>query len=196
MLRKTQPVFGTSNYTYSLYESTKRLELIDPSMQVNILGNFGITSSSVKPEFSQPGKWYEYFTGDSINVSDVSAPLNFLPGEYRLYSTKKLESPKLILGVEEHKQAGKEGFVTVYPNPSPDEFTFEINSLNPSQADVSIFNLTGTMIRQIKTSFPASGIQTIKWDGKSANGTTAPTGIYIVNIRTTLGNQALKIIKK
>lgn len=196
MLRKTQPVFGTFNYTYSLSESTKRLQLIDPSMQVNILGNFGITSSPVNPEFSQPGKWYEYFTGDSINVTDVSAPLNFLPGEYRLYSTKKLESPKIILGVEEHKKAGKEGFVTVYPNPSPDEFTFEINSMNPSQADVSIFNLTGKMIRQIKTSFPASGVQTIIWDGKSENGSKAPTGIYIVNIRTTFGNQALKIIKE
>lgn len=196
MLRKTQPVFGTFNYTFALSESTKRLQLIDPSMQVNILGNFGITSSPVNPEFSQPGKWYEYFTGDSINVTDVSAPLNFLPGEYRLYSTKKLESPKIILGVEEHKKAGKEGFVTVYPNPSPDEFTFEINSMNPSQADVSIFNLTGKMIRQIKTSFPASGVQTIIWDGKSENGTEAPTGIYIVNIRTTFGNQALKIIKE
>lgn len=196
MLRKTQPVFGTFNYTYSLSESTKRLQLIDPSMQVNILGNFGITSSPVNPEFSQPGKWYEYFTGDSINVTDVSAPLNFLPGEYRLYSTKKLESPKIILGVEEHKKAGKEGFVTVYPNPSPDEFTFEINSMNPSQADVSIFNLTGKMIRQIKTSFPASGVQTFIWDGKSENGSKAPTGIYIVNIRTTFGNQALKIIKE
>jgi glycosidase len=196
MLRKTQPVFATSNFTYSLSESSKRLQLTDPSMQVNILGNFGVTSSSVNPEFPQTGKWYEYFTQDSVNVTDVSAPLNFLPGEYRLYTTKKLESPKLILGVEEHKQPGKNGFVTVYPNPSPDEFTFEINSLNPSQADVSIFNLTGKMIRQIKTTFPSSGVQTVKWDGKSENGTAAPTGIYLVNIRTTFGNQVLKVIKE
>jgi glycosidase len=196
MLRKTQPVFSTSNYTYSLSETVKRIGLIDPSMSVNILGNFGITSSAVNPEFSQTGNWYEYFTGDSLKVVNVTDPLNLLPGEYRLYSTKKLESPKLILGVEDHKVAGEEDFVSVYPNPSAAEFTLKIQQINPSPVNIYIFDMTGRMIRQFKTFTSSSGVELVQWDGKSENGTDAPAGIYLIDVRTTFGNEAVKVIKQ
>ncbi len=196
MLRKTQPVFSTSNYTYSLTATVKRIGLIDPSMSVNILGNFGITASPVNPEFSQTGKWYEYFTGDSLNVVNVSDQINLLPGEYRLYSTKKLESPKLILGVEDHKVAGEADFVSVYPNPSAGEFTLKIQPINPSPVNIYIFDMTGRMIRQFKTFTALSGVELVQWDGKSENGTDAPAGIYLIDVRTTFGNEAIKVIKQ
>ncbi|MFA5817708.1 MAG: alpha-amylase family glycosyl hydrolase [Bacteroidales bacterium] len=195
-LRKTQPVFGTSSYSYSLSTPLKRLQLIHPTMKVNILGNFGVTSSTISPAFPQTGKWYEYFTGDSITVVNVNDLFNLQPGEYRLYTTKKLVSPKLIIGIEDQKLAEKDHFVSVYPNPSPEEFTFEIQNLNPTPASVSIFDITGRMIRQLRTNISADGLQSVKWDGRLANGSEASGGIYFVQICTTLRSGTLKIIKE
>jgi hypothetical protein len=194
-LRKTQPVFGTFDYSYSLSTPLKQLQLIHPSMKVNILGNFGVTASAINPLFPQPGKWYEYFSADSINVLTVNDPISLQPGEYKLYTTKKLESPKYILGVENPEQDRKEHIAIVYPNPSSEIFNFEIKSPVPTPASVSIYDISGRMIRQLRTNISSDGIQSVKWDGKQANGSLASSGIYIVHIATTTRFETLKIIK-
>ena len=195
-LRKTQPVFGTNNYSFSLSTPLKSLQLISPDMEVNILGNFGITSSTINPAFPQTGKWYEYFTGDSVSVVNVNDLINLLPGEYRLYTTKKLASPKILLGIKDNLLPRKEQFVTVYPNPSPEEFTFEIKSINPTPVLISVFDISGRLIRQLKTSIISDGIQIVRWDGKSANGNTAQSGFYLVEVRTSSDHETVKIIKE
>jgi hypothetical protein len=164
-------------------------------MKVNILGNFGVTASSINPLFPQPGKWYEYFSADSINVLNVNDPISLQPGDYRLYTTKKLESPKYILGVENLEQAGKEHFATAYPNPSSEIFNFKIKSPVPTPASVSIYDISGRMIRQLRTNISADGMQSVEWDGKLANGSVASAGIYIVHIATTVRFETIKIIK-
>jgi hypothetical protein len=164
-------------------------------MDVNILGNFGVTASTINPQFTQPGIWYEYFSADSLNVINVSDQISLQPGEYRLYTTKKLESPRYILGVENLNQDLKEHFVTVYPNPSSEIFNFEIKSPYPTPASVSIYDISGRMIRQLRTNISSEGIQSVEWDGKLANGSEASGGIYIVHIATTVRFETVKIIK-
>jgi glycosidase len=195
-LRETQPVFRTTTYSYSLSSPLKRIQLLHSTMNANVLGNFGVTSASIDPAFPQSGKWYEYFTGDSITVANVNDQLNFQPGEYRLYTTKKLASPKLILGIEDKRLIEKEHIVSVYPNPSPGEFTFEIQSLYPTSAFVSVFDITGKMIKQLKTNISADGYQSVIWDGKSVNGIPIPRGIYFVQVRTAYRYETVKIIKE
>jgi hypothetical protein len=164
-------------------------------MKVNILGNFGITSNTVDPAFPQTGKWYEFFTDDSITVTNVNANFNFKPGEYRLYSTKKLPSPKLILGFEDHLLPVENDFVTVYPNPSGDEFNIEIKNPVPEPVTIKIFDISGRFIREIKTSL-GEGLQLIRWDGNTGNGSEASAGFYIVQVRSAHASQTVKIIKE
>lgn len=195
-LRKTEPVFGTSDFSYSLSTPLKRLQLIHASMKVNILGNFGITSSAIDPVFPQSGKWYECFTGDSISVINVNEAINLQPGEYRLYTTKKLVLPKLIFGIEDQSFSEKELYVSVYPNPSPEGFTFEIQSMDPEPASITIFDLTGSMIRQLRTETISNGLQSVKWDGRSAGGSEVSVGIYFALIRTPSRHKTVKVIKE
>jgi 1,4-alpha-glucan branching enzyme len=195
-LRSSQPVFGTGSYSSSLSTPLKSIQLFDPTMNVDVLGNFGLTQASINPTFPQTGMWYEYFTGDSINVSNINDQISLQPGEYRLYTTRKLASPGILLGVNDIKATGKEPFITIYPNPSPGEFTFEIQSMNPTSVSVSVFDITGNMIWQNKASMSADEIQSVKWDGKSANGSTIPRGIYFVQFRTSISSETVKIIKE
>ncbi len=195
-LRSSQPVFGTGSYSYSLSTPLKSIQLFDPTMNVDVLGNFGLTTASIDPNFPQTGMWYEYFRGDSINVLNTSDQIILQPGEYRLYTSRKLASPNILQGINDIEAPGRKPIITVYPNPSPAEFTFEIRSMHPVSVSLSIFDITGNIIWQNKTSLSADEIQSVKWDGNSANGNTAPPGIYFAQIRTSLSTETVKIIKE
>lgn len=190
--RKSEPAFRTDDYTFALTTPMKRIQLNDASMKVNILGNFGIVPASISPAFQQTGKWYEYFSDDSINVTNVNAQFSFEPGEYRLYTTKRIGPNKLILGIEKVQKQENESLVTVYPNPSTGEFSIEINNDIPGPASILIFDISGRMIRQIEANqFNAP----VKWDGRNSDGTEATKGFYIVKVRAGQKTVNLKIIK-
>ena len=194
ILRTTQPVFSTSaSYTGSLSSTAKRIQLIDSENKAIILGNFGVTSTSINPAFPVAGKWYEYFSGDSVMISNINETILFQPGEYRMYTTKKLPSYKIILAVEDHEVPSNEIFVTVYPNPSTQEFNFLVRNNVPAPVKVTIFDLTGKMIRQIRTE---TGSEPIQWDGRTSAGNDAPKGFYIVKVTSSNKTGTLKIIKE
>ena len=54
---------------------------------MTVVGNFGIFSDQIDPEFQQTGKWYNYLTGDSITVANTHGLLNLNAGEYAVYTT-------------------------------------------------------------------------------------------------------------
>jgi hypothetical protein len=194
--RKNLPVFSTNNYSWSLSSTAKRLQLIGSDVSINILGNFGIIESIINPAFPQTGKWYEYFTEDSITVTNVNANLTLKPGEYKLYSTRKLGSPKLTLGVEDHDFPATGGFVTAYPNPSSEAVSFEINNTVPVPVTLTVYDIAGRVVRQARTGILPDGRQIITWDGKTENGTEAGNGIFLVSVKTPLKTQTIKVIRK
>jgi hypothetical protein len=195
-LRKTQDVFSTNDYSYSLSTPQKRLQLNSPVMKVNILGNFDLTAATILPGFLQTGKWYEYFRDDSITVAAVNDPISLLPGEYRLYTTVRLKSPKLMLGVEDELMPDAEHFVNVYPNPSTQIFNIEILTERPAPVTIIILDFSGRIIRQIKHDLTSGGAQLFTWDGKTAGGSEAGKGIYFIQIRTRGKTETVKVIKK
>jgi len=194
--RKNLPVFSTSNYSWSLASTAKRFQLIGSDMSVNILGNFGINESTIAPAFPQAGKWYEYFTEDSITVTNVNANITLQPGEFKLYSTRKLGSPKLTLSIEDHNLPSYEEFVSAYPNPSSGAVNFEINNIIPVPVTLTVFDITGKVVRLIKPGTLSDGRQTITWDGKTENGSDAGDGMFLVSVKTPLRTQTIKVIRK
>jgi Secretion system C-terminal sorting domain len=195
-LRRTQDVFSTSDYSYSLDTPLKSIHLNSSDIKVNILGNFDVNSGTILPGFQQTGKWYEYFTDDSITVDALNGPINLQPGEYRLYTTVKLKSPKVLLGIEDEKMPDSEFFVNVYPNPSSEEFTIGIQSVRSSPVTISILDISGRVIRQIKSDIAGVGLQLFNWDGKTGSGSKAGTGIYFVRIQTSRRSETVKVILK
>lgn len=78
-----------------------------------VLGNFGLNDAVIPPFFTQAGTWYDYFSGDSIDVVNVNTALTLKPGEWHIYTSDRLGE-------------GKPGAVEIYDNPvsiSPFPFT-------------------------------------------------------------------------
>jgi hypothetical protein len=193
--RKTQPVFGTSDFTYSLAGQAKQLLLNNPDMKVNILGNFGIAPLNVNPAFPLAGKWYEYFSGDSVIVTDVNKTFEFQPGEYRLYSTKKLPSAKLIIGIRDNYSQEENISINAYPNPSDSGFTFKLTTRIPSDASVKISDVSGKLIREEQLGSSSTTEQIFFWDGKDRSGIPVAGGLYLVQFRTATGWKTVKVLK-
>ena len=63
-------------------------------MDVSIVGNFHVIPISSQPLFSRTGKWYDFFSGDSIDVTDVNMLITLQPGEFKIYTTVKLPTPE------------------------------------------------------------------------------------------------------
>ncbi len=79
---------------------------------------------------------------------------------------------------EGSKAAELEGLI-VYPNPSNGVFKFELRGDRPAQAVLQIYDVTGRLIREIRT----RGSKSLKWDGLMTNGARARCGVYFYILR-------------
>jgi len=71
--------------------------------------------------------------------------------------------------------------VNVFPNPFTDRTGFYINSGQPEQILLDIYNLNGQRILSIKQKLPTGG-SVISWDGRNSAGNRVSAGVYIYRL--------------
>ena len=150
-LKRLEPVFSTENVTLSVGTSAivKRILLSHSSRNVVVLGNFSVVARNAVPNFQSTGVWYEFFTGDSITVTLVSAPIVFQPGEYRIYSNVKWKSPEAyiaLLSTDEIVSVDEQ--LKVFPNPASDFIEFQLPHFLDGKVDLHIFDMSGKALLQ------------------------------------------------
>jgi len=89
-LKKEQPVFQSSDFILNTSDAIKTITIRDTSMNLLITGNFDVTEKTATLTFPSTGTWYEYFSGDSLVITNPDYHFTFSPGAYRIYTTKKL----------------------------------------------------------------------------------------------------------
>lgn len=172
-LRNQYPVFNTNSYRYSLNGATKRINLDDANFNATVIGNFDVVTQSVDPNFQNTGWWYEYFSGDSINVTNTNAGISLQPGEYRLYTTKKIQANNSV-GVGENPLF-QNGMV-IYPNPAQDEVFIELNDPQSLTGRVQIVNINGQIVKEA----PINDFQLLGMARISLGD--LPAGVYLVQV--------------
>lgn len=173
-LKKTEPVFKTTNFVLDVAGSVKKIALNHSGSDLRIVGNFDVTSKTVSPGFSSTGKWYDYFNRDSITVTDVNMQVNLNPGEFIIFSQKKLKGYDVQTGIftPSVRQA-----VIAYPNP----FSSFLKVENPyqGQALFEVYNLSGRLIESkisanqwidFNTQAWAKGVYLLKVTGQADSG--------------------------
>ena len=189
-LKQTLPAFRTSTFTMNAAAYTKRITLTDATMDAVILGNFNVISQNVVPNFTKTGTWYEFYSGDSLSVSDVAAPLAFTPGEYRLYTTVRLPKP-VFTGIENPgRQAAQDLRMTVYPNPSAGPVNFELLLDRPTEVKLFVYDFSGRLAGTVIEGNLPQGVNTLKWNPEY---TPAP-GMYFYKLMTPAGLTGGKFI--
>ncbi len=150
-------------------------------MSVVVLGNFDIQNANIIPNFYSTGMWYEYLRGDSLNVTNINGVINLAPGEYRVYTSKKLQTP---IGTEEI--AAEDSDFMVWPNPSTGQFTVYYDQQGKSNLKIDLLTITGHQVATLLNESHA-GLYLGEFQY------TTP-GIYLLRIQDSERVQTRKIV--
>jgi glycosidase len=85
------PVFASTNFSYGLTGAVKYIQLLDPSADVEVVGNFDVVSNTATITFPVTGTWVDNLTGATYNVTSTSMTMTLAPGEYHVYSNVALK---------------------------------------------------------------------------------------------------------
>jgi 1,4-alpha-glucan branching enzyme len=92
-LRKTD-AFRMGSFSSDLSGTGKRIWITHSSMDVVIAANIGASGFDMTPGFTKAGTWYDYFTGEAIEVSNPSGhSVYFGPGDYKVYTSIQMPAP-------------------------------------------------------------------------------------------------------
>jgi glycosidase len=143
-LRKQFDVFTSGKETLSVNGAAKKIQLSLTNHNITLLGNFGVDSQNITPNFQHTGTWYEFFSGNELTVSDVNASILLKPGEYFLYSDQKLPAFKeLATSIPENTSNSE---FSIYPNPATDHIVIYSKDMLRT---VELFSIDGKMIDKI-----------------------------------------------
>jgi hypothetical protein len=185
-LRTSHPTFSTDNFVFAdgnLF--VKTVHLNHPELDAAVLVNFRVINSEVIPKFQYPGTWYEYFTGDSIEVVDTEARITFGPGEYRIYTSKRISPPEGFISATRDLAFRP---VIIYPSVAINEDW--IYGILPTTGRIRSLELTHAAGQKYRLHFESDGADGFRF----ALPPGLVSGIYIVSISTEKGGYFSKII--
>lgn len=158
-LKTENEVFKSEDVSLSLSGSVKRIQLTHESMNVTVIGNFDVVEKSISPSFQNAGTWYNYFSGDSIEVTDTQILMPLKPGEFHIYTTVKLQTPEpnILVNLDSEDIFIPEEFTLYqnYPNPfnpaTKIRYSIPQTVLNSNNVQSVILKVYDVLGREIKT---------------------------------------------
>ena len=170
-LRNEHETFRSLNFSYSLSGAVKKMKCSDPAMNGVSIGNFDVNAQTGAPNFHHTGWWYEYFTGDSLNVSDVNVNFSLQPGEYRIYTDVRLEKPTITEAPASIDEIMLSQFaLNVYPNPSSQNLHVTFESMDVNPLEIQIINEQGQIVYTQKGMAKPGTNDVNLWVGDWSNG--------------------------
>jgi len=193
-LRRENEVFTSQQTWVQLWlndaSGTKRIQLNHSSMNVVILGNFGVVSNSISPSFQHPGWWYDYFSGDSMYIANITGELTYEAGEFHIYTDIRLDPPEqgILNGIENDDEIASipESIELLqnYPNPFNPVTTIQYILPKNEHIVLEVYNIAGEKINTLINENQPQGSYDVKWDGRNSKGKLVSSGVYFYRIKS------------
>ena len=181
-LKQQYDVFSPDNTSYSLAGATKWYKLSKGNNHVVGLGNFDVTDNNIAVTFPSAGKYYEFFSGDSIEIENTNQTFTFAAGEYRLYSTQQFEEPSIVTDIDEIENTTND--LKVYPNPVSRKMTI---TSDKTISSVQMYSTAGTL------QYQANELRKNKVEIDVQNFTP---GVYLVRVIKNGNSTTQKVLVK
>ena len=190
---KQQRVFAApASYTQNLAGAVKTLSLTGTGTDASVVsvGNFDVTSQTATITFPQIGTWYNYLTGSPLTVTSTGMTMTFQPGEYAVYTSKKIAKPTGTLLATRAEQQAAVLHLTAAPNPTASSATLRYQLPATAAVSVSVTNLLGATVRTVSS----SGRQ-----GAGVHELTLPVaelanGVYLVRLLADGQQQTTRLV--
>jgi pullulanase/glycogen debranching enzyme len=177
-LKLKYDIFETSDFTLDVANTNglKKIQLTDLTsteiQYINIIGNFGITTQNINPQFQTTGTWYNLLNNnETINVDNTNSLISLAPGEFKVYGNKPaiLSNENLFLSD-----------VVIYPNPVSSSFRINIVTNN-----VVLFDVNGKKVKEFSGDFNLDTVFSIEGIKK---------GFYLLKASNKEGKTFQKLI--
>ena len=191
-LRTTQPAFAApTTFTQNLSGAAKSLHVSDADLSVTIVGNFGVTETTINPQFQQAGTWYNYLTGSTLAVTDPNALLTLQPGQYAVYTSEKIiNTPTAVLPTKAPQPAGSLA-LSAAPNPAGTSATlhYTLSAAAPT-VSLTVQNLLGATVRTVAVpARQAAGAHELALPVQNL-----ANGVYILRLSAGQQQQTTKLV--
>ena len=200
-LRKRYAVCQTSDFTLNVAPAMKRIYLRPEggdTRELFLIGNFDIVPLTQVPGFPSTGVWYDFFSGDSIEVTNLDAEATLAQGEFFVFSNEPFFEPQTsrpfrdiygaFTSVEEPALSTEALRLT--PNPSQGSFTLHYTLERPSHLRVELLDLQGRVLDTLYDAPQAVGTHTLR---HQAEGQLSQ-GLYFVRLSTEAEVIAQKLL--
>lgn len=172
--------FTSDNYVYDTKNTLKILKVLHDSMNTLIVGNFDVEKATATPLFPHTGWWYDYITGDSVNITEINYVVSLNPGEYRIFTDHYIDVSNSEVGLQQTKHApGFEAF------PNPTKNVLFLSSQYDVVQRVEVFSADGKKV--IQHSFEGTQSQ------EQISLSTLTPGFYFVRLYGKTGQASLKV---
>jgi hypothetical protein len=188
-LKHMQPVYSVTTYGLDLWGNGKRMWLSHPDMNTSVTANFGVEGFDMTPDFQHTGTWYNYMTGEPLQVNATNMTLYYNPGQYYIYTDQPLPVPDLSYTPEPTDPP--EGIVEndplstrIYPNPTSGMLYIEYDLGSDKARQITVTDITGRSVNTIYPSDNRVGLNRAVWYGTDESGSPVASGQYIITITT------------
>jgi len=169
-LRNSYPELFSQNVTFnwrvavSNWSSGRFLTANAGGKSMVVVGNFTATAGNYAVSFPQTGKWYDYMSGETINIVSLLQSINIPAHEFRLY----LNFEPTATGIE-HVMPELYNKVSYY-----DRSTDKLEITGGLSATIEIYTINGVLV-QSQHNISSLGLSAL------------PSGYYIARVRLTNG---------
>jgi len=177
-LSKNYPTFQTTDFQIDEHDSPKQIYLNHPDMNAVMIGNFKVDSRDMDVNFQNMGRWYEYFSGDSLTVTEMTTVIPLEAGAYRLFTDKKLDTPDIITNVPPVENSTNFS-LQINPNPAKDITRIDYELSEASKVKINLINTLGQTVNILLDGWRSGGVHHLNWRTSGL-----PSGLYFIQIES------------
>jgi 1,4-alpha-glucan branching enzyme len=192
-LRLSKSIFQTTDFKMDVANVVKQINLIEGNNQVILLANSGPDTQSLMFTFPFTGKWYDYFSGQSFDITNKTVPINLLSGEFHLFVNQAWNNKNLnlvpwdapnfqVLGVAKERGLS----MNIYPNPSKDIVHVTWEAGNQLEVDFKLLDNVGREILNKKLTQIPNSLNEFEFSKMNL----LTTGTYFIQ----MGNEVRKLM--
>lgn len=130
--------FSQASLNYRLNSPMKYMSLQTDSISLVVAGNFDIIPVTASVRFPRTGTWYDLKDSNSISVTAQFTDLTLMPGEYHVYTDRKLAVTTPLRDLSDGIQS-----VRVIPNPSQGSARLEMIAVREDSLEIEIIGIDG-----------------------------------------------------
>lgn len=182
---KKHPAFATGTFTGRFARLGQSIHINHPSLNVTVIGNFSVFPGVIDPAFQNPGRWYNYLTGDSITVTGVNDLISLPPGGYAVYTSSRV---RLALGARPSEASARLGLSAV-PNPAAGRTSLHYTLPAAATVAFTVQNVLGQTVYVAPARRQSAGPQ-----AQELSVAGLPAGLYLVCLQAGELRQTTRLV--